>query len=147
MARTSLEHSKIVLSAILPDRVDLLSRAMTQLTDTHFPDAQYKNIFLLLERYLDTTGGVLTRSALLDTLGRNKVDAGKIALYAETYDALVSSKVEDTEFRWSVDSLKNWQPKSRLLKLLLQAWKFLIVELKVLRVKTLSATMTLVRMY
>lgn len=106
MARTSLEHSKIVLGAILPKRIDLLNRAMTQLTDVHFPDAQYKNIFLLLERYLETAGDVLTREALLDTLGRNKVDAGKVALYAETYDALVNAKVDDSEFRWSIEQLK-----------------------------------------
>lgn len=107
MSRTSLEHSKIVLAAIIPDRDDLLSRAMTQLTEVHFPDPQYKNIFLLLERYLETTGAVLTREALLDTLGRNKVDAGKIALYEETYKNLLSYKVEDSEFRWSMDQLKD----------------------------------------
>jgi replicative DNA helicase len=106
MARTSLDHSKIVLGAILPNRIDLLNRAMTQLTDTHFPDPQYKNIFLILERYLERAGAVLTREALLDTLERNKVDAGKASLYAETFDALANSKVDDSEFRWSVEQLK-----------------------------------------
>jgi replicative DNA helicase len=106
VARTSLEHSKIVLGAILPTRVDLLNRAMTQLTDTHFPDAQYRTLYLLMERYLETAGSVITRDALVDILTAKNVDAGRMSLYTETYDALASSKVDDHEFRWSVEQLK-----------------------------------------
>ena len=106
MARTTLEHSKIVLGAILPDRADLLDRAMTQLTDTHFTDAQYKTLFLLLERYRERTGYVLTRDALGDILSTQKVDAGRMALYLETYDALQSAKIPEHEFYWSIEQLK-----------------------------------------
>ena len=106
MARTSLDHSKVVLGAILPNRVDLLDKAMSQLTDVHFPDIQYRAIFLLMERYLETTGGLLTKQAMSDALAQRKLDKGKIALYEEIYDALASSQVDDPEFRWSVEQLK-----------------------------------------
>lgn len=107
MARTALEHSKIVLGAILASKsVDLLNKATSQLTDTHFPDTQYKNMFLLMERYLETTGAVLTKEALVDILASRNIDAGKVSLYSEAYDALTKSAIEVSEFRWSIDQLK-----------------------------------------
>lgn len=106
MARTSLEHSKIVLSAIIPGRIDLLGRAMEHLTETHFPDAQYRTLFLLLEKYSETTGAVLTKAALDDILTSRGVDSGRTALYLENYDALAVNQVADSEFKWSVEQLK-----------------------------------------
>lgn len=106
MARTTLDHSKTLLGAILPDRADLLDRAMTQLTEVHFTDAQFKTLFLLLERYRETTGFVLTREALTDILAAKKVDAGRMALYVETYDALAASKVQEHEFFWAIEQLR-----------------------------------------
>jgi replicative DNA helicase len=107
MARTALEHSKLLIGAILSNkRVDLLNKATAQLTDTHFPDIQYKNLFLLMERYLETTGAVLTKEALTDILASRNIDAGKVSLYCETYDALASSQVDDSEFKWSMEQLK-----------------------------------------
>lgn len=106
MARNTLDHSKTVLGAIIPDRGDLLDRAMTHLTDTHFVDAHYKTLFLLLERYREKAGFVLTRSALTDILTAKKVDPGRMALYLETYDALATATVSDHEFYWSVEQLK-----------------------------------------
>lgn len=106
MARTSLEHSKVVLGAIIPNRLDLLNKALTHLTDTHFPDTQYKTLFLLLERYAETTGSILTKAALEDILASRSVDAGRVALYTETYDALLKSTPDDADFKWSVEQLK-----------------------------------------
>lgn len=110
MARTALDHSKIVLGAILSSPpfkgLELLNKVVTQLTEIHFPDMQYKNMFLMLERYAEVTGGVLSRQALEDLLARQNVDAGKTSLYLETYDALASSEISDDTFRWSVDQLK-----------------------------------------
>lgn len=107
MARTALDHSKVVLGAILPHRDDLLLRALEHLTVDHFPEQQYKALFLLMERYLETTGGVLTKAALNDQLTRNNVDAGKIALYETTYDVLTELQVDDHDFKWSVEQLKD----------------------------------------
>lgn len=106
MARTALDHSKIVLGAILPNRMDLLNKALTHLTEIHFPDAQYRTLFLLVERYAETTGGILSRAALMDILASRNVDAGRVALYAEMYDALANAQIDDAEFKWSVEQLK-----------------------------------------
>jgi replicative DNA helicase len=112
LARTSLDHSKIVLGAILSsppessDRLTRLDNAVTTLTEEHFPDAQYRTLFLLMERYLETTGGVLTKAALDDILTSKNVDSGRKSLYIETYDALSKGKHDDAEFRWSIEQLK-----------------------------------------
>lgn len=106
MARTALDFSKLVLGGILPDRLDLADRAITHLTDVHFPDAQYRTLFLLVERYIESYGGILSRKQLEDILSAQKVDAGKVALYTEMYDSLAKSVVADDEFRWAIDQLK-----------------------------------------
>jgi replicative DNA helicase len=106
MARTALDHSKVVLGAILPNQPELLHRALDQLTPDHFPDPQYKALFMLMERYIEQAGGVLTKAALVDQLAKRNVDAGKIALYETTYDVLASMKVDNHEFKWSVEQLK-----------------------------------------
>lgn len=106
MARTSLDHAKVVLGAILPDNRELLDRAVTNLTEEHFPDAQHRTLFLLLERYLETTGGVLKQQALDDILTAKNVDAGRKSLYLETYSALANSNHSEEDFRWSIEQLK-----------------------------------------
>lgn len=106
MARTSLEHSKVVLGAILPNRRDLLDRAIISLTEEHFPDTHFKTLFLLMERYLETAGGVLTKQALTDILSSRNVDAGRTALYLETFDSLVNASYSEEDFRWSLEQLK-----------------------------------------
>jgi len=105
LARTSLEHSKIVLAAIIPDRIDLLLKAITQLTDNHFPDQQFKVLFTLLDRCHQVSGQVLTKQILGDSLAK-KVDPSRLALFLETYDVLYNMQVSDSDFRWSVEQLK-----------------------------------------
>jgi replicative DNA helicase len=79
---------------------------MSQLTDVHFPDAQYRTLFLLVERYVESYHGVLSRQQLDDILSNQKVDAGKVSLYLEMYDTLSKLEVSDDEYRWSIDQLK-----------------------------------------
>jgi replicative DNA helicase len=106
MARTASEHTQVVLSAIIPDRRDLLDKAMKHLTPDHFPDQMHKNIFLMLENYVNVTGAVLTRAALSDILTRGGIDAGKAAFYEETYDALVVQAASEEDFHWSLDQVR-----------------------------------------
>lgn len=105
-ARTALDHSKIVLAGIIPDRGDLLNLAITQLTDLHFPDLEYKNIFLLLERYVEQTRGILTLQSLEDILTRSGADKGKIEKYKSIYEVARNNQVSESDFRWSIDCLK-----------------------------------------
>lgn len=106
MARSALDHSKIVLGAIVPNRRDLLDIALTHLDESHFPDLEYKNIFILLERFIETTRGVMSRQALEDILARQGADKGKVEKYKSIYEALENSVIDDSEFRWSVEQLK-----------------------------------------
>lgn len=110
MARSALDHAKVVLGAILSNppvkAKALLDKAIINLTDSHFPDLHHKNLFLLLERYMEVAGGVITRQALEDSLTRQNVDVGKKSLYLETYDALANSEVTEDDFKWSMDQLR-----------------------------------------
>ncbi len=103
---TASEHAERVLSAIIPDRIDLLDRAQQQLTEAHFTEAIHTNLFKLLERYSDVAGGVLTRDALEDML-RGNTDPGRAELYLETYDTFRDTAVAETDFAWSVSELKD----------------------------------------
>lgn len=102
---TAIEHAERVLSAIIPERKDLLETALQKLTSEVFVEKLHLNLFLLLERYSDVAGGVLSRSALEDMLASN-TDPGRAELYMETYDLLAGTPVDDMDFHWSVEQLK-----------------------------------------
>ena len=100
----AVEHAAIVFSAILPRRRDLLEKALRHLRPEHFPDKVQKNLFSLLTRYYDITGAVLTQRALDDNLRR--VDSGQADLYSETFQSYVESSYDDSEFKWSIEQLR-----------------------------------------
>lgn len=75
------------------------------LSADHFEDQTQKIFFSLLERYYQTTSGVLSRSALEDML-RNR-DAGTRALYLETYDLYAETDTNPAEFTWSISQLRD----------------------------------------
>lgn len=103
---TAAEHGRILLSAIIPDRRDLLDRALKHLTPEHFTDRFLRGIYLMLERYVEVTGAILTRESMLDMLHGARADAGKTALYTETYDSLAAATADEPAFRWSLDQLR-----------------------------------------
>lgn len=99
------EHAVKVLSAIVPNRRDLLERALRQLQPAHFTERIHATLFQFLVRYFENTGGVLPLSALEDIL-RGKVDSGQAQLYLETYQLFEDTTVEDHEFVWSIQELR-----------------------------------------
>lgn len=103
---TATEHCRTLLAAIIPDRRDLLDRALRHLSRDHFPDSTLGNLFVMLERYSDVTGAIITRAALGDLLTQSRADAGKIALYEETYDLLVTTTAEEPAFRWALEQIR-----------------------------------------
>jgi len=103
---TSFDHGETLLAAIIPDRRDLLDTALRHLTQEHFTDPVQRNMFLLLDRYAEVTGAILTRSALLDLLRTNRADAGKVAQYQEIYDLLAGKPADEADFRWSLTQLR-----------------------------------------
>lgn len=105
MSPTASDHARRVLAAVLPARRDLLEVALRRLQPAHFPDLTLANVFTMLQRYLEVTGGVLTESALSDILGSSGADPGKVLQYIETFRALVLHQVSEPDFLWSVEQL------------------------------------------
>lgn len=100
------EHAQNVLSAIIPNRRDLLEKALRQLTPEHFPERVQSRLFAMLQRYSDyTAGGVLPQKFLDDNL-RGRAEPGQVELFLETYQLYEANRVEDAEFAWSVEQLR-----------------------------------------
>lgn len=99
------EHAAKVFSAVIPNNRELLGRALVQLSPEHFEDQTQRVFFGLLERYYQRTGGVMSLSALEDMF-RNR-DAGQRSLFAETYELYAETFVDDADFTWSVDQLRD----------------------------------------
>lgn len=104
MAQTANDHCRKVLAAIIPKRRDLLDTALKHLTIEHFPDATLRNVYVMLTRYADVTGAVISRAALSDLLKDR--DEGTVLLYEETYDQLAANEVDESEFRWSLQQVR-----------------------------------------
>jgi len=100
------EHAVNVLSAIIPRRRDLLEKATRQLTEEHFPERVQAKLFSMIVRYSDYTGGSVLPLKYLDDQLRNKVDPAQAALFNETYQLYEETSVEDSEFAWSVQQLR-----------------------------------------
>src|SRR5438034_11107137 len=96
---TATDHARTLLAAIIPGRRDLLDRALRHLTAEHFPDLTLRNVFLMLERYAEVTGAIVTRDALHDLLVTCRADASKIGLYLDTNDRITSNDAEPDRFR------------------------------------------------
>lgn len=94
-----------VLSGVLCQGMPGLDLVFRSVEESHFPDQVSKNLFLMLRRYAEVTGGVLTAAALADLL--ESVDAGKRALYVETFATLATKEVTVPELKWAVQRLKD----------------------------------------
>lgn len=101
------DYARDVLSAIIPDRRDLLLYAMQHLELDHFREDVTKNIFNLLLRYYDWAGDVLPPRLLSDLLVKQRVDETKQLLYEGQYKELADTQVPDHEFRYAVAALKD----------------------------------------
>lgn len=124
-ATSATEHGKIVLSAIIPDRRDLLDKAMLHLTPAHFTDPQQSNVFIMAERYFRVTGAVLTKIALVGLLEKSKQHPDKIKLYAELLDFYADKKVDDSDFKWSMEQLKELKAERETEQALIQSREIL----------------------
>lgn len=122
---TATEHCKTLLAAIIPNRRDLLDRALRHLSPDHFPDRILANIYTMLERYSEVTGAIMTRAALGDLLAATRADAGKIALYEETYDLLAASDADEAAFRWSLEQIRELAAERATGEALTQAMEIL----------------------
>jgi replicative DNA helicase len=103
---STLEHARYLLAAIIPDRLDLLDRALRDLTPEQIPDRLLANMLRMLERYSEVATAIMTREAMTDMLAGAKLDAGSIAAYQESYDELHEMPCDEARFRWAIDQLR-----------------------------------------
>ncbi len=103
---TASDHAQTVLAAIIPNRRDLLEKALRQLSPAHFPERVQSNLFAMLQRYSDYTSGSVMPLKYLDDNLRGKAEPGQVQLYLETYQLLEELSAEDSEFAWSVQQLR-----------------------------------------
>ena len=101
---SAAEHGALVLSGILPANRARLEAATRKLTPEHFTDKIQSKLFAMLQLYLERAGGVMPGKFLTDQL--RSIDAGQALLYAETYEAYTEDSVEESEFLWSVEQLR-----------------------------------------
>lgn len=99
-----MDHARVVLAGILPDRRDRLLFAMQRLEPEHFFQEVPQNLFVLLNRYYELTGGVLPKAVLSDGLANS--DAGRLLLYEATYDSYAAEEVEADQWRYAVNELR-----------------------------------------
>lgn len=125
MARTAAEHCKIVLGGILPSDRSRLEVATRHLTAEHFPDQLLRNFFTILQRFYDAMGSVLSMSALEDMLRESKADVGTVRAYSEMYDLLTKMPVEDVEFKWSLEQVRELAAEKATSEALVQAMEIL----------------------
>lgn len=104
---SAVDHGRKVLAAILPDERDRLDLALRYLVAEHFLDPIHSKLFLMLERYAEVTGSVMSRDALDDLVHRATSDVGRAALYVQTFEDLVAEEVDAADFRWSMQELRD----------------------------------------
>lgn len=126
MAPSAKDHCEVVLGAIIPDRRDLLDKAMLHLDDIHFPDLTYKNIFTMIRRVYEVNGSVMSAMALEDLLRKMKgADPGRVLAYKETYQLLSDKHVDDADFRWSLNELREMASSRATQEAITQAMEIL----------------------
>lgn len=107
------DHARILLAAVLPNRKDRLSRALSQsLEEDHFRDTTTRNLWKILVRYFDMTGDVIPLRTMSDLLSRSGQDAAKALAYEALYEELAERTVEDHSFIYSIEALKDERAES-----------------------------------
>lgn len=102
-----MDHAFQIIAAIVPRRRDLAFVAFARLQPEHFIQSVQRNIFVLLSRYMELTGEIITSAALEDLLNRQGVDPAKVLVYLETFNAIAAADVQDHEFRYAVEAIQD----------------------------------------
>lgn len=100
----ALDHGKIVLSGILPDRRDLLVDVMRWLEPEHFANQVQRDLWKVITWFYSISGGVLTRKFIADA--SVKADTARLTLMGELYDQCATARYVDAEIKASVRILR-----------------------------------------
>lgn len=101
---SAIEHAEIVFSAIIPKRSDLLDKAIIKLSEDHFVDDTHKSLFKILTHYHQTTSQVVPEHFIDDNV--RSADPAKKILLIESHKAFAERVVDDSEFIWAVEQLR-----------------------------------------
>jgi replicative DNA helicase len=102
------EHALNVLGGILPTNRKRLEKAAHLLGTSHFVERSVATLFASLLRYADqTSGAVMPKKFLEDLLREKGVAAGVQVQLEELYDACSEMNVDDAEFIWSINQLRD----------------------------------------
>ena len=113
------EHAAIVLSAIIPGRLDRLQKANRVLVPEHFEDKYHRGLYSYTLRYLERTGGIPDVKAIEDLT--RTADPGQAQIYVETYSTFVSTEVGEESFLWSLEQLRELYSERRTMDALTEA--------------------------
>lgn len=102
------DYCSAVLSRILQETDQheanvLLDKAQLRLAPEHFLDAQLRFMFQVMCRLQESNGAILSRP-ILEGIIRSQ-DAGKQALYLETFDSLLVRDLKGYDFGWSIEQI------------------------------------------
>lgn len=105
---SAYENARTLFAAIVPNRRDLLEKAIADLSPEHFHDDTWRNMFIVFQWYYQIAGDVLTKKALSDALSKlPSSDTGKVRTYEAIYDNLEAQSASEADFRWSLEQIKD----------------------------------------
>lgn len=105
---SAAENARTLFAAIVPNRRDLLEKAIADLSPEHFHDETWRNMFIVFQWYYQIAGDVLTKKALSDALAKlPSSDTGKVRTYEAIYDGLEAQSASEADFRWSLEQIKD----------------------------------------
>lgn len=94
-----------VLSGLLSCGVILIDEVSRNITEQHFQDPTYRDLYRLILTYRSVAEGVLNRDALGQMVA--KLDAGSEAVLVETFDALASDPIDIPATRFAAQELRD----------------------------------------
>jgi replicative DNA helicase len=107
----SLDHAKMVLAGVIPERKDNLLYMLQHLQHEHFRQASFKTVFKAIDNYYDRTAGIIPKHVFTDWLERSHVEPARVLQYEELYADIESYEISDHEFRYAVEGLKDVRAK------------------------------------
>lgn len=102
------DHGLNILGGILPNNRKRLEKAISLLSPAHFVENSSSTLFAFLMRYGESTAGAVLQKKYLDDLLRNRgTVAGKREQLTELYEVCEEMSVDDAEFAWSINELRD----------------------------------------
>jgi replicative DNA helicase len=96
-----------VLAGILPSDKRRVLYVLGRLTPEHFRDKIERSLFTLITGYYEKHQGVLPAAVLRHMLDVSGMDKGEMTLYAQTFVTAARMRVDEDDFRYSVQALKD----------------------------------------